>query len=179
MLIWSRFLLLITLRAIKIFLFFLFFNVLLLYFHVVLSYFLILLLSWFEANNISSNVHFYWLFMVGLWNMVLTGNLIILLILNKTHLKNLMSCKSWAVGLGLGCLLINLSVASCRGIGSRGSILWIKSSNCEKKYLNIMAMKGNAWNILRNEAIIAWKIIILRSVFRGCFWVLKIQTMAV
>lgn len=49
-------------------------------------------------------------------------------------LKYLMSCRSWAVGRAVGSLLTSLEVASCRGIGTLGSMLWTPSSSWKKTF---------------------------------------------
>lgn len=57
------------------------------------------------------------------------------LIEKNTHVKNLINCNNWAVGLGPGILFTSLDVASWSGIGIRGNILWTASSsnsNCFK-----------------------------------------------
>lgn len=50
------------------------------------------------------------------------------------YLKYLISCKSCAVGREAGSLHVKRDVASCRGIGTRGSILCTASSSCVMAY---------------------------------------------
>lgn len=52
------------------------------------------------------------------------------------YLKYLMRDRSCAVGLCLESRLRSLTVASCRGTGTRGSTLWSWSSSCNNSYIN-------------------------------------------
>lgn len=45
------------------------------------------------------------------------------------YLKYLINCNSWAVGREVGSLDVRRDVASCSGIGTRGSMLCTESSN--------------------------------------------------
>ena len=54
------------------------------------------------------------------------------------YLKYLIRDRSCAVGLCLESLLRSLTVASCRGTGTRGSTLWSWSSSCNSRVISTL-----------------------------------------